>query len=52
MALGKHPRLGLNTVVLMGHSTIRYFVMSEESSERPARPEEIDQMQIDPEVQT
>jgi N-acyl-D-aspartate/D-glutamate deacylase len=37
-------RLGVNVAALMGHCALRQFVMGEESSERAATPDEIDQM--------
>lgn len=37
-------RLGLNTGVMLGHSTIRYHVMGPDSYEREATPEEIERM--------
>jgi N-acyl-D-aspartate/D-glutamate deacylase len=37
-------RLGVNVAALMGHCALRQFVMGEESSERAATPDEIEQM--------
>ncbi|MDH3445443.1 MAG: amidohydrolase family protein [Deltaproteobacteria bacterium] len=37
-------RLGVNVAALMGHCALRQFVMGEESSERAATPDEIQQM--------
>jgi len=38
-------RLGVNVGNLIGHSTVRYYVMGEESQKRTATPEEIKAMQ-------
>lgn len=37
-------KLGVNVAALMGHCAMRQFVMGEESSERAATPDEIEQM--------
>jgi N-acyl-D-aspartate/D-glutamate deacylase len=37
-------RLRLNTAAMVGHSTIRYMVMGEEATERPATAHELEQM--------
>jgi N-acyl-D-aspartate/D-glutamate deacylase len=37
-------KLGVNVAALMGHCALRQFVMGEESSERAATPDEIEQM--------
>ena len=38
-------RLGVNVGNLIGHSTVRYYVMGDESQERTANPAEIEAMQ-------
>jgi N-acyl-D-aspartate/D-glutamate deacylase len=39
-----NQKLGINVAALVGHCALRQFVMGEESSERAATPDEIEQM--------
>jgi N-acyl-D-aspartate/D-glutamate deacylase len=40
----RRRRLRLNTAAMVGHSTIRYMIMGEEATERPATAPEVEQM--------